>query len=182
MRIGETDLPLPAGASLLWAVFKRDYERRARSVFIALSFSDDQTLNDVGLAMREAIEQFNACHSNALLSPIRVDEQRGPSYEIPARVFQDLDESQLVIADLTRERPNVYCEVGYAKSRGIPFILTFHKESAPAGPPWDRKEAGGNRVHFDLAAFSHIAYDNPLHLRTQLKIDLHALSENSGIP
>jgi hypothetical protein len=179
-RIGGTDLPLPADPSLLWAVFKRDYERRARSVFIAMSFRNDQTLHDIGLAMKEAIKQFNADHPNAPLFPVRVDEQRGPSYEISARVFQDIDESQLVIADLTDEWPNVYCEVGYAKSRGIPFILTFHKESSPASPPWDRKEAGGNRVHFDLAAFRHIAYDNPLHLRNQLKIELDALFDHDN--
>ena len=131
--------------------------------------------------MKEAIARFNADHPNSPLSPVRVDEQRGLSYEIPARVFQDMDESQLVIADLTDERPNVYCEVGFAKSRGIPFMLTFHKESSPDGPPWDRKEAGGNRMHFDLAAFRHIAYDNPLHLRNQLRIELGALFENSGI-
>jgi hypothetical protein len=111
-----------------------------------------------------------------------VDEQRGHSYEIPARVFQDIDESHRVITDLTDERPNVYCEVGYAKSRGIPFILTFHKESSPSGPPWDRREAGGNRIHFDLAAFRHIAYDNPLHLRNQLKIELDALFDNCQSP
>lgn len=181
-RIGGAALPPPADPSLLWAVFKRDYERRARSVFIAMSFRNDQTLKDVGLAMKEAIEQFNADHPNASLFPVRVDEQRGLSYEIPARVFQDIDESQLVIADLTDERPNVYCEVGYAKSRGIPFILTFHKESSPAGPPWDRKQAGGNRVHFDLAAFRHIAYDNPLHLRNQLKIELDALFDYCQSP
>jgi hypothetical protein len=174
-RIGGANLPLPADPSLLWAVFKRDYERRARSVFIAMSFRDDQTLKDVGLAIKEAIEQFNTDHPNAPLFPVRVDEQRGLSYEIPACVFQDIDESQLVIADLTDERPNVYCEVGYAKSRGIPFILTFHKESSPSGPPWDR-------VHFDLAAFRHIAYDNPLHLRDQLKIELNALFENAVSP
>ena len=49
--------------------------------------------------MKEAIARFNADHPNSPLSPVRVDEQRGLSYEIPARVFQDIDESQLVIAD-----------------------------------------------------------------------------------
>jgi hypothetical protein len=101
------------------------------------------------------------------------------SYELPPRVFQDIDESQLVIADVADERPNVYCEVEYPKSRGIPFILTFHKTSSPAGPPWDRKEAGGNRVHFDLAAFRHIAYESPLHLRDLLKTESSTLFDNN---
>jgi hypothetical protein len=35
-----------------------------------------------------------------------------------------------------------------------------------------------NRIHFDLAAFRHIAYDNPLHLRDQLKVELSTLFGN----
>jgi nucleoside 2-deoxyribosyltransferase len=161
----------------LWSVFKRDYDRKARSVFIAMSFSEEQILKDVGKAIVEAIRLFNATHPNAPLAPVRVDEQKGASYEIPARVFQDIDQSNLVIGDLTDERPNVYCEIGYAKSRGIPFILTFYRK-ATSGPPWDRKDAAGNKVHVDLAAFRHIAYDNPLQLRDLLKVELDALFES----
>jgi len=177
-RVGGVDLPLPADPTLLWSVFKRDYDRKARSVFIAMSFQEDKTLSDVGKAIEEAIEKFNADHANAQLFPLRVDKQKGASYEIPARVFQDIDQSRLVIADLTDERPNVYCEVGYAKSRGIPFILTFNRKTASGEPPWNRKDAGGNKVHFDLAAYRHIAYDNPLDLRDQLKAELDALFED----
>ena len=85
-----------------------------------------------------------------------------------------------MIADLTDERPNVYCEVGYAKSRGIPFILTFRKKDSTTRPLWDRKDAQGNRFHFDLAASRYVKYDNPLHLRDLLKIELDALFDQSG--
>jgi len=176
-RIGGADLQLFSDPTFLWEVFKRDYDKRAKSVFIAMSFKDDQTLRDVKKAIEEAIELFNSAHPNALLAPVRVDEQRGASYEIPDKVFRDIDQSTLVIADLTDERPNVYCEVGYAKSRDIRFILTFHKKEGE--PPWDRKDDGGNRVHFDLAAFRYVAYDNPLHLRDELKRELDALFEEN---
>ena len=172
-RIGGVGLPPSFDPTLLWEVFKRDYDKKAKSVFIAMSFRDDQTLKDVKTAIHEAIQHFNSAHPHAPLDPVRVDEQGGASYEIPERVFRDIDQSTLLIADLTDERPNVYCEVGYAKSRGIPFILTFHRKEAE--PPWDRKTAGGNQIHFDLAAFRHVSYDNPLHLRDQLKGELEAL-------
>ena len=172
-QLGGTDLPIPPDPTVLWAIFKRDYERRAGAVFLALSFHENQTLKDVGKAIKEAVARFNEEHTDAPLTPVRVDEQRGGGYEIPARVFQDIDRSELLIADLTDELPNVYCEVGYAKSRGIPFVLTFHKKDGTVVAPWDR-ESGGNRVHFDLAAFRHIAYDNPLDLRDKLKVELDA--------
>jgi nucleoside 2-deoxyribosyltransferase len=144
-----------------------------------MSFADDQTLRDVRKAMDEAIAFFNEGHPNAPLKPIRVDEQQGASYEIPARVFQEIEQSRLVIADLTDEKPNVYCEVGYAKSRGIPFILTFHKKKKSRNkPPWDREDEIGNKVHFDLAPFRYVAYDNPLDLRERLKPELDAFFES----
>lgn len=76
-RIGGVDLPLPSDPTMLWTVFKRDYERKARSVFVAMSFADGQTLRDVRKAIDEAIQQFNVNHPHAQLFPVRVDEQRG---------------------------------------------------------------------------------------------------------
>jgi nucleoside 2-deoxyribosyltransferase len=178
-RLGGTDLPTPSDPTVLWEVFKRSYDNRPKSVFVAMSFREDQTLEDTKQAIKEAIGRFNEGHPNAHLNPVLVDEQKGASYEIPARVFQDIEQSGLVIADLTDERPNVYCEVGYAKSRGIPFILTFHKKrNSRTRPPWDRKDESGNKVHFDLAAFRYVPYDNPMNLRDQLTIELGALFES----
>lgn len=180
-RLGGTDLPVPSDPTVLWEIFKRSYDSRAKSVFIAMSFSDDKTLTDVRKAMGEAISRFNDEHPNAPLTPVRIDEQRGASYEIPARVFQEIEESGLVIADLTDEKPNVYCEVGYAKSRGIPFILTFHqKKKSRSKPPWDREDKEGNKVHFDLAPLRYVAYDNPLDLRDQLKTELDAFFDSQA--
>ena len=66
----------------------------------AMSFRDDQNLEDTGQAIDEAIDKYNDEHPNAKLAPKRVDKQKGASYEIPARVFNEIDQSRLVIADL----------------------------------------------------------------------------------
>jgi len=161
-RIGGADLPLPADPSILWFVFKRDYDKRAGQVFIAMSFRESKTLEGVQKAFEEAIQQFNDTHPHSPLSPMRIDKQDGASYEIPARVFQEIDNSRLVIADLTDEKQNVYCEVGYAKARGIPFFLTFQKkDSVPA-----------NKVHFDLSPYRYIEYETTHELRDKLKKEL----------
>ena len=132
-RIGGADLPLPADPTVLWAIFKRDFDRRAGQVFIAMSFRESATLDGTQKAFEEAITLFNDSHPNTPLAPMRIDRQGGESYEIPARVFDEIDNSRLIIADLTDEKQNVYCEVGYAKARGIPFFLTFHKRPVDAG-------------------------------------------------
>ncbi len=169
-RIGGTDLPAPADPSNLWTVFKRDFDKRAGQVFVAMSFRDSAKLDGVYIAIKEAIGQFNTSHPNAPLDPMRIDKQQGVSFEIPARVFEEIDESRLVIADLTDEKQNVYCEVGYAKARGIPFILTFQKET------------GANtstKVHFDLAPYRYVQYETTHDLRDKLTTELNAWHDQS---
>lgn len=179
-RVGAADMPLPADPSILWTIFKRDFDKRAGKVFVAMSFSNESTLQAVGQAIDEALDRFNIDHPNSLLAPRRADKQKGTSYEIPAWIFTEIDQSRLVIADLTAERPNVYCEVGYAKSQGIPFILTFHRRHPSEKPPWDRETSPGNRVHFDLMPYRYIAYENPLELRDRLKQELDAFFEEAN--
>jgi hypothetical protein len=171
-RVGGADMPLPADPSILWTVFKRDFDKKAGKVFSAMSFINEQDLRNVGTAIDEALDRFNADHPNSPLAPRRVDKQKGESYEIPAWIFSEIDESRLVIADLTDERPNVYFEVGYAKSRGIPFILTFHKRTPNDKPPWDRESSPGDKVHFDLVPYRYIAYESEFELRDKLKQEL----------
>jgi nucleoside 2-deoxyribosyltransferase len=171
-RVGGADLPLPADPSILWTVFKRDFEKRAGQVFIAMSFRESRTLDGVREAFGEAIQQFNDTHPNSPLAPVRIDEQGGDSYDIPARVFHEIDESRLVIADLTDERQNVYCEVGYAKAKGIPFFLTFHRQAADTANT--QTTAASNRVHFDLAPYRYIEYETTHELRDKLIQELNS--------
>ncbi len=173
-NVGGADMPLPADPSVLWTIFKRDFDKRAGKVFVAMSFSNERDLQDVGTAIDEALDQFNMEHPNTPLAPRRADKQKGASYEIPAWIFSEIDQSRLIIADLTDERPNVYCEVGYAKSKGIPFILTFHKRTPTDKPPWERESSPGNKVHFDLTPYRYIAYETAFDLRDKLKQELDA--------
>lgn len=179
-RVGGADMPLPADPSILWTVFKRDFDKQAGKVFIAMSFINEQALRDVGTAIDEALDRFNADHPNSHLAPRRADKQKGASYEIPAWIFSEIDQSRLLIADLTDEKPNVYLEVGYAKSRGIPFILTFHKRMPDDKPPWDRELSPGNKVHFDLVPYRYIAYESEFELRDKLKQELDAFFMEAG--
>jgi len=169
-RVGAENLPMPADPSVLWEVFKRDFDKRSGQVFIAMSFHESKTLNAVYKGIEEAIDQFNSAHPDTPLSPKRIDRQAGASYDIPACVFQEIDQSRLIIADLTDERPNVYCEIGYAKAKGIPFFLTFQNKSGSPPP---------NKVHFDLAPYRYIRYDNPLDLRDKLNQELGAWFGNT---
>ena len=176
-HIEGSKLPVEGDPAILWRVFKQAYDRRARSVFIAMSFRDDDVLKRTWQAIEEALNGFNVAHPGTPLQPIRIDKQSVESFDIQARIFEEIEQSQLMIADLTDERPNVYLEVGYAKSKGVPLILTFRRQTDPA--PWDREHSRGNRVHFDLEPMRRVMYADPMELRDSLRAELEAVLESS---
>ncbi len=81
---------------------------------------------------------------------------------LPAEIVEFIDESEILIADLTNERPNCYLEVGYAIGVGkhTNLVLTAREDHDPESP---RHRSGGPRVHFDLAGYD-ILFWSPDHL------------------
>lgn len=63
-----------------------------------------------------------------------------------------IERCEVIIADLTNERPNCYLEIGYAmgidKFRNL--ILTVREDHHPESPNYVR---GGPKIHFDLAGY-----------------------------
>lgn len=71
-------------------------------------------------------------------------------------------ESDIIVADLTNERPNCYLEIGYAMGAGKleNLILTVREDHFPDN---ERHMTGGPRIHFDLAGYDILSW-NPLEL------------------
>ncbi len=94
-------------------------------------------LVDVSKTIKRVCESFGVTASRA--DDVVHQEQ------ITKVVLKHIEESQLLIADLTGERPNVYYEVGYAHAVGKNPIL-FRKH--------------GTKLHFDLSVHNVLEYRN----------------------
>lgn len=73
---------------------------------------------------------------------------------IDGRILKEIDKSDLMVADLTNERPSVYFEAGYGEKKGIPVIYTCRA---------DHLRAQGNvlhRVHFDVRQRPIVSWAN----------------------
>lgn len=100
-------------AADLIKIFGKIAQSRKRQVFVSMQFSDDTKANFD--AIKSAIDDLNDKHDlDIAIRPIRIDQfDTGYSYEINAEVLRLIEDSGLLIADLTHGNKNVYQELGY---------------------------------------------------------------------
>jgi hypothetical protein len=84
-----------------------DFERGL--VFVAMSFAG-QEMDDIYSAIKDECKKLK-------LKPIRVDEGVGSGFIIQ-EIKNLIERAEFIIFDLTKERPNVYYELGYAHGVG----------------------------------------------------------------
>jgi predicted HTH transcriptional regulator len=122
--------------------------RKVRA-FVAMSFRTEEhaALVDYFEAMKRA--------TNATGLPIdliRIDLLEG-DYEISQKIMDEIDKSEIVIADFTLNPANVYFELGYARSRKCQIIQTALQ---------------GTLLQFDTRNWRTLFYKNATELETRL--------------
>ena len=71
---------------------------------------------------------------------------------LKSEIIQFIQDSDILIADITNERPNVYLEIGYAMGidKFTHLILTVREDHFMDSP---NHKANGPKVHFDLSGY-----------------------------
>lgn len=90
--------------------------------------------------------------------------KEGGTYQIPPAMYQAIDSSEIMLADLTGIRPNVMIEVGFAlRGHSNGRMLLYYETT------------GGWKVPFDIAGFRYIPIDQAAEIHTKLKPELVAI-------
>jgi hypothetical protein len=128
--------------------------------FIAMPIDkDDHLLVDVLEAIKESA-------SKCEIKAERVDEVE-TNDRITDRILESIVKAEFVIVDLTKERPNVFFEAGFAHGLGkIPIYLARH----------------GTPIHFDLKDYPIIEFRNMKELKEKLTKRFVALSRQPKEP
>lgn len=87
----------------------------------------------------------------------RVDEIAG-SKSIDSKIYEHIKKAELIIADLTYERPNCYFELGYAIALGKDIVIISKQ---------------GTKIHFDADHYDKIPYISQVDLAKELKAALY---------
>ena len=102
------------------------------------------------------------------LDPRRVDKHTEGRL-LTTEIVKFIESADIIVADLTNERPNCYLEVGYAmgldKFRNL--ILTAREDHNPDSPNY---KSGGHKIHFDLSGYDILFWhkDKPEELQQEL--------------
>jgi hypothetical protein len=122
-------------ASDLIRIFEKVAISLKRQIFVSMQFTADTKPNYD--AIKHAVDDVNNVHGlDIKLREIRLDHfDTGYSYPINQQILQLIEESGLLIADLSCGNKNVYHEVGYLmglnRGNGLPhenFILIHNSE------------------------------------------------------
>lgn len=91
------------------------------------------------------------------LDPKRVDKHTEGRL-LKSEIIGFIESADIIVADLTNERPNCYLEVGYAmgldKFRNL--ILTAREDHNLDSPNYKK---GGPKIHFDLSGYDILFWD-----------------------
>jgi hypothetical protein len=103
------------------------------------------------------------------LEPKRVDKHNEGKL-LKSEIVRFIEEADIIIADLTNERPNCYLEIGYAMGLGKfrNLILTAREDHLPDSPNY---RSGGPKIHFDLGGYDILFWhpDNLAEFRDELE-------------
>ncbi len=102
---------------------------------------------------RAIVPALRACG----LDPKRVDRHNRGGL-LYSEIVSFLEESDILVADLTNERPNCYLEVGYALGAGrfSNLVLTAREDHNADSTSY---RPGGPKIHFDLTGYEILFWE-----------------------
>jgi hypothetical protein len=103
-------------------------------------------------------EVINLAVIAAGLPPAKRIDKHNEGGLLKSAITALIEDSDIIIADLTNERPNCYLEVGYAmgRNRFRNLILLAREDHNPDSPNY---RPGEKKVHFDLSGYPILFWD-----------------------
>ncbi|MFA7686548.1 MAG: hypothetical protein WCY25_01650 [Moheibacter sp.] len=153
-------------AESLISIYKKLREAKSKQIFVSMQFCNETKPHYDAIV--KAVDEINKEFNNDIkLKEIRIDKfNRGHSYEINDAILELIEESGLLIADISKHNGNVYHELGYLMGlnqgkelKQENFILIKSNED----------KFKDNRVGFNITSIQQLRFDNPLQLVEKLK-------------
>jgi hypothetical protein len=169
--------PLSPAKQLL-ETFKAAQQRVPKRVFLARWYPPQDAPHDAfskaNLRLQQLRETLAAIERDhgARLELIDMGTEEGGSFPIHHRMYEAISSSDIIICDLTGQRPNVFVEAGYALKHHEKNRLIFLFE------PHNRND----KVPFDLTTFKYILISQAAEIPNKIKSEIIAILRDAGTP
>lgn len=174
---GITGLLNPSSAAeQLLITFKAAQSRIPRKVFLARWYpsrdAPHDAYNRANLRLDQLQQTLGALkrEEDIQLELIDMGTEEGGTFPIHQKMYQAIAESEIIVCDLTGQRPNVYVEAGYALKHHEQHRLIFLFE------PQDAKD----EVPFDLDTFKYVQISQAAEIPYKLKPEIMAILKDAG--
>lgn len=144
-------------------IYEKIKESKSKQIFISMQF--DKESKPRYEAIKEAVKEVNNRHNLEIkLREIRIDEfNQGHSYEIDDQILKLIDDSGLLIADLTSKNINVYHELG--------FLMGLNQGKEKSQENFillEDNNLDNSNVGFNIRAFQQLRFNDTLDLKNKL--------------
>ncbi len=169
--------PLSPAKQLL-ETFKAAEQRVPKRVFLAHWYPSQDApydaFNKANLRLQQLRETLATIKRNhgVQLDLIDMGTEEGGTFPIHHRMYEAIASSDIIICDLTGQRPNVFVEAGYALKHHEKNRLIFLFE------PRNRKD----KVPFDLTTFKYVPISQAAEIPIKVKAEVIAILRDSGAP
>lgn len=121
--------------------------------------------------LRETLKALEREHG-IRLELIDMGTKKGGTFPIHPRMYEAITSSDIIICDLTGQRPNVFVETGYALKHHEKNRLIFLFE------PRNRND----KVPFDLTTFKYVTISEAAEIPNKVKSEIIAILRDAGAP
>ena len=142
---------------------KKIRESKAKQIFVSMQFDEESRARYE--AIKEAVQEINHRYNLEIkLREIRIDEfNQGNSYKIDDQILKLIDDSGLLIADLTSKNINVYHELG--------FLMGLNQGKCKSQDNFillEDNQLDNSNVGFNIRAFQQLRFNGTLDLKNKL--------------
>lgn len=167
--------PLSPSEQLL-ETFRAAQSRVPKRVFLARWYPPADAANNAHAKATLRLQQLQQTLAHIRdqhgisLELIDMGTVEGGTFPIHSRMYEAIASSDIIICDLTGQRPNVYVEAGYALKHHESNRLIFLFEPADAN----------DRVPFDLNTFKYLPITQAAEIPNLVKPEIEAILRSTG--
>ncbi len=109
-------------------------------VFVAMPYFSDQEVESYNQAYKRVLEKLKVENDQIKISVFDIMQHKGDSYNINNKMIEQINESNIFIADISGRNVNVAFELGYAKNDHNKNVVMIKRETDETRTPFDYEQ------------------------------------------